>query len=170
VSDSIGEVLIDNTTIFGASAAYESWPPAADEWLKGTHALNLRSLMDILEAIVLHDRLAVDSSSRMIRSEDGAIVPDSPWPELSQLKDRHGFGVVAEAPYSVEENEEFIFPVIQAAFAALETYLNDKTFARELSKFQRYDTDVVLPKIIGLRQSFVSYLSAVFMLDLMRKS
>lgn len=67
-----GWVLLDNTTVFGARRAYEWDPRRPGDDLTG---VNLRSLMDVLEAIVLFNDFAIDNTSR----EDYA------WPELSRV-------------------------------------------------------------------------------------
>ncbi|MEU6676626.1 hypothetical protein [Streptomyces sp. NPDC046853] len=56
-----GFVLLDNTTVFGARKAFE-WDPARPRELPS--GVNLRSLMDVLEAIVLFNDFAIDNSSR----------------------------------------------------------------------------------------------------------
>ncbi|OKI21448.1 hypothetical protein [Saccharothrix sp. CB00851] len=72
-----GVVLLDNTTIFGARHAFEWDPPRPGELPSG---VDLRSLMDVLEAVVLLDRFAVDASSREYYA----------WPELGAVSDASG--------------------------------------------------------------------------------
>lgn len=72
-----GMVLLDNTTVFGARHALE-WDPVLPRQLPS--GVDLRSLMDVLEAIVLCNDFAIDSSSR----ESYA------WPALNQLSARAG--------------------------------------------------------------------------------
>jgi hypothetical protein len=141
----VGKVLIDNSTAFGAKYAYEAWPPTIDDWLIGTNALNLRSLMDILEAIVLHDRLVLDSSSRAIPKEYGEPGWVSVWDKLDELQDRDGQDILAEVAFGYEP--DFFSPVVKAALATLGTYIRNKTFARELQKFQQDDIDFILPRL-----------------------
>jgi hypothetical protein len=62
-------VLLDNTTIYGAKYAYELYPPKETDWFEGSNAVNLRSLMDVLESIVLYDSLIVDGSSRLVKNK-----------------------------------------------------------------------------------------------------
>ncbi|MFE9743574.1 hypothetical protein ACFYOT_01580 [Saccharothrix saharensis] len=72
-----GVVLLDNTTIFGARDAFE-WEPARPGELPP--GVDLRSLMDVLEAVVLLDDFAVDASSREYYA----------WPELSAVSATSG--------------------------------------------------------------------------------
>lgn len=77
VSPSQGVVLLDNTTIFGARHAFE-WDPALPTQLPA--GVDLRSLMDVLEAIVLLNDFVVDASSR----EHYA------WPALNSISAKSG--------------------------------------------------------------------------------
>jgi hypothetical protein len=72
-----GAVLLDNTTIFGARHAFE-WDAALPNELPP--GVDLRSLMDVLEAIVLLDDFAVDASSREYYA----------WPALTALSAASG--------------------------------------------------------------------------------
>ncbi|MFI6073685.1 hypothetical protein ACIA5C_19120 [Actinoplanes sp. NPDC051343] len=67
-----GAMLLDNTTIFGARRAAE-WDPLMPRTLPP--GVDLRSLMDILEAIVLVNSMVVDASSREYAA----------WPALNKL-------------------------------------------------------------------------------------
>jgi hypothetical protein len=72
-----GVVLLDNTTVFGARHALE-WDPAVPRQLPS--GVDLRSLMDVLEAIVLCNDFAIDSSSREYYA----------WPALNEISRRSG--------------------------------------------------------------------------------
>ncbi|MCL2732754.1 MAG: hypothetical protein FWE15_22370 [Actinomycetia bacterium] len=72
-----GFVLLDNTTVFGARRAFE-WDPVRPRELPS--GVNLRSLMDVLEAIVLFNDFAVDNSSREYFA----------WPHLNQVSEAGG--------------------------------------------------------------------------------
>ncbi|NUT47690.1 MAG: hypothetical protein HOV94_10340 [Saccharothrix sp.] len=71
-----GAVILDNTTIFGARHASE-WDGPRRTLPSG---VDLRSLMDVLEAVVLLDEFAVDASSREYYA----------WPELSAVSEASG--------------------------------------------------------------------------------
>lgn len=72
-----GFVLLDNTTVFGARNAFE-WDPVRPRELPS--GVNLRSLMDVLEAIVLFNDFAVDNSSREYFA----------WPHLNDVSEAGG--------------------------------------------------------------------------------
>ncbi|MDQ1023473.1 hypothetical protein QF035_001055 [Streptomyces umbrinus] len=73
-----GFVLMDNTTIFGARRAFQGRSAYHRPMPSG---VDLRSLMDVLEAIVLVEGFSVDNSSR-----DDHVV----WPELHQVSRANG--------------------------------------------------------------------------------
>ena len=72
-----GVVLLDNTMVFGAKRAFQWDRPLPREMPVG---VDLRSLMDVLESIVLFNDVAVDSSSR----------PSYAWPELMEVSKKAG--------------------------------------------------------------------------------
>ncbi|HKR49416.1 MAG TPA: hypothetical protein VJT72_07515 [Pseudonocardiaceae bacterium] len=74
-----GFVLMDNTTIFGALRAFE-WEPSRIRPLPS--GVDLRSLADVLEAIVLVKGFTVDNSSR-----DG----DVDWRDLYEVSRANGY-------------------------------------------------------------------------------
>ncbi|MEV6489768.1 hypothetical protein AB0M20_14240, partial [Actinoplanes sp. NPDC051633] len=69
-----GAVLLDNTTVFGARRALD-WEPSLPRTLPP--GVDLRSLMDVIEAIVLVNDLMVDASSRSF----------SAFPALQEVSD-----------------------------------------------------------------------------------
>ncbi|MFI2509445.1 hypothetical protein [Streptomyces sp. NPDC018972] len=69
-----GYVLMDNTTIFGARRAHEADPAECS-------GVDLRSLMDVLEAVVLLEGFTVDNSSRDTYVD---------WPELYDVSRVNG--------------------------------------------------------------------------------
>jgi hypothetical protein len=74
-----GFVLMDNTTIFGALRAFE-WDPSRTRRLPS--GVDLRSLIDVLEAIVLLKGFTVDNSSRDDHVD---------WPDLYQVSCANGY-------------------------------------------------------------------------------
>lgn len=75
-----GAVLLDNTTVFGAAKAYRSWPIDPGEWTSGSLAIDLRSLMDLIEALILHEQIVLDAASRSMPA----------WPGLLTVANRPG--------------------------------------------------------------------------------
>jgi hypothetical protein len=104
-----GMVLMDNTTLFGARRAFEWRPVAAGQLPSG---VDLRSLMDVLEAVVLFDDFAVDCSSR-----EGQAA----WSELSRLSRTAGsfFHDIVITP----DRQELVAALIEASTAQLANLL-----------------------------------------------
>jgi hypothetical protein len=84
-------VLLDNTTIHGAVAAINDWPPAPAAWTSHPYAANLRSLMDTIESIVLFETISLDSACRTLAPPawDERRVPYAfEWEPFQTLRDR----------------------------------------------------------------------------------
>lgn len=81
--------LMDNTTIHGAVAAYHQWPPVPGYWRSGPYAVNLRSLMDVIEAVVLFDGLRLDAACNSLADPGylGWVDPRREWQPFKGLRD-----------------------------------------------------------------------------------
>jgi hypothetical protein len=113
-----GMVLMDNTTLFGARRAFE-WQPVSPGRLPS--GVDLRSLMDVLEAVVLFNDFAVDCSSR-----EGQAA----WTELSRLSRAAGsfFHDVVITP----DRQELVAALIEASTAQLGDLLASGELDRHL--------------------------------------
>lgn len=141
-------VLLDNTTIYGAKYAYELYPPKVTDWLEGSNAVNLRSLMDVLESIVLYDSLIIDGSSRVATSskEYYKEVYEEIWDDLSQTRDRHGGTILENRGFSLISKGASLTPILKATFEKLLRHIDEGTFTESVKKFQQEGLDFVLPK------------------------
>jgi hypothetical protein len=81
-------VLMDNTAVHGAVAAFHEWPPSAAAWTSHPYAANLRSLMDIIEAIILFEKISLDSACGTLAPPDEDVVPYYQWEPFRTLSDR----------------------------------------------------------------------------------
>ena len=120
-----GTVLMDNTTVFGAKHALDAWPPTPADWTSGPLSVDLRSLMDLLEAFVLHDKIVVDNGSR---SYD--LWPSLPWlPSSLGAETPTGDGVLIERDLvgmtmpEAPGNTEIPSALISAALDTVQTTL-----------------------------------------------
>lgn len=113
-----GMVLMDNTTLFGARRAFEGRPVPPGRSPSG---VDLRSLMDVLEAVVLFDDFAVDASSR-----EG----QKAWSELSALSRTAGsfFHDMPMAPV----RQELVAALIEASTTQLADLLVSGDLGRHL--------------------------------------
>lgn len=150
-----GAVLLDNTTIYGAKYAYESWPPKKEDWLNGPNSVNIRSLMDLLESLVLHETLIADSSSR----HPDVII----WDDLQDLEQRQEGNLVRifENVYFAQD-KKLTSALIGIALEKLQVYLGDGTFSRGLEQFRRYNSELVLPAFYTSPRDFSEVLSHSF--------
>lgn len=129
-----GCVLLDNTTVFGARSAWETWPVRAEEWFEGSLAVNVRSLMDILESIILHDRILVDASSR----------DRSAWPDLSSLSDANGRTILLEKGFTAAEPAVASL-LVRSSIGRLRGALANGTFAAYLDEHRNAEHERILP-------------------------
>jgi hypothetical protein len=152
-----GAAMLDNTTAFGALAALDAWPASAREWTDGRFAVHLRSLMDLLEALVLHETLVLDSGSRAY----------DVWPrfELPGASD-----ALLETDLLAEGNadatRDLISSLVSAALETLDAKLQDGTFVSHVRDIYSPDVIRTLPPFydsaedfaVRLRDSYREYL------------
>jgi hypothetical protein len=151
-----GTVLLDNTTVFGARRAYCEWPVQASDWLEGGLALDVRSLMDVLEAVILHDHLALDASSRN----------EPAWDELTDLGE--SLGEIAAGTSGVLwefGREEHIPAIALASLARLERYLGSPELTTDLRSLNEAGIPT-LPRLYESTDEFSSLFASSFGIDL----
>jgi hypothetical protein len=152
-----GAVLMDNTTVFGARSAFDAWPPNSEEWTSGPLSVDLRSLMDLLEALVLHEQIVVDNGSR---SYD--LWPSLPWLEVGDLttNDPDVRRVLAERDLVVvttgeDGSPEIVSSLVLAALDTLGSIIVSGQLARELSDLRTRGTIAALPPFYRSTEDFV---------------
>src|ERR1039457_2385082 len=150
-----GSVLIDNTTIHGAKFAYEAWPLSANDWLNGPNSVNLRSLMDILESIVLYDNILVDGACRLILA-DGGFEPI--WPELER---QYGHSIFDTVSFSYDE-EIPLQILLNTSLDKVKYYLSTSQFKDNLLYFKNRNIDFVVPEFYRSAEDFESKLLMSF--------
>lgn len=150
-------VLMDNTTIFGAKYAYDFWPPRKEDWFDGPNSVNIRSLMDLLEALVLYDTLVVDSSSASPKTE--RVI----WDDLQSLREFPNNKVkriFIQEP--LVRGGEFVELAVGAALEKLRVYLRDGVFLKGLANFQQSNSSVVVPSFFTSPTQFADLLAESF--------
>lgn len=172
-----GAVLIDNTTIYGASNAYKAWPPTASDWVTGSNAVNLRSLMDLLEALVLYNVVVVDISSAYASAspvsraesyfhevgwEQLFNLRDEPHPILRTTKPQEPQRIIVPAYFAGFENGALVEPLVITALEKLRTHLRDGTFAECIRDFQQRDLALVVPEFYRSPLQFSQLLTKGF--------
>lgn len=136
-----GVVLLDNTTIFGARHAME-WDPVLPRQLPS--GVDLRSLMDVLEAIVLCNDFAIDSSSREYYA----------WPALNEISSRSGS--FFRDTYVLESLSDAVLWTLLAASAEKTTRLLDSgALVRQLGFLPSIREVEVLPPFYRNEEQFM---------------
>jgi hypothetical protein len=163
-------VLLDNTTIYGAAYAYLSWPPMRNHWNNAPYAINLRCLMDLLEAIILYDKLAIDISSRSydIDSTDD----DCGRIYFTKL---HGVGTWWEDFYEpltkgqvpqevgiVEDIPDVVPSIVSMSLDLMEHYYRQELFQDDLALFRENSSEETVPVFYRGLDEFESLLIASF--------
>lgn len=122
--------MLDNTTLFGAARAFE-WDAQQSSMPSG---VDLRSLMDVLESIVLVENFGVDRSSR-----------EEPirWPELNQTSHSNG-GFFQEYEFVRPEGASHA-ALIQAAISHLQQMMTSGELADHLGFMPTSDDVEILP-------------------------
>src|SRR6478672_7092751 len=96
------KVLMDNTTIHGAITAYSEWPPQSASWRSNPYAVNLRSLMDVIEAVVLFDKIILDGACGSLAkptADEGKYDPAHGWQPFQSLSDPDNSHLIFELEY-----------------------------------------------------------------------
>ncbi|XGX80662.1 hypothetical protein LQK93_03502 [Terrabacter sp. BE26] len=127
----LGTVLVDNTTLFGAARALETWPPRSGEWISGSPAVDLTSLMDTLEGVVLHQHLLVDNSSRANGGE--------PWPELADSG-------VLQSDLLLDDPEQYAI-LVRSATTSLTEWIQTGRLGVERARIALQDPIAAVPSI-----------------------
>jgi hypothetical protein len=135
-------IVMDNTTIYGAMRALDTWPPKSDDWFDEENAVNIRSLMDVLESIVLHGRILVDSSC-------------GDPPQMTQLDFK-----IAQIPFASTEN--MVSLLVGVSLEKLQKYLNDGTLSKGLERFRNPQTGYILPTFYSSPADFGELLQQSF--------
>ncbi len=128
-----GFVLTDNTTIFGALRAFQ-WAPVHPQQLPS--GVDLRSLMDVLEAIVLVEGFTVDNSSRDEHVD---------WRELYQISRANG-GFFRETNL-VSDSGDLHAALLQTSAAQVQRLLRSGQLAQHLGFMPSSDNLEILPPL-----------------------
>lgn len=141
--------LIDNTTIHGAIAAYQSWPPAASSWTRNPYAVNLRSLMDIIEATVLFDTIYVDGACGSLE-EPAADEPRygsaHEWEPFESLADPRTEKRIFELDYFTSDVRIIGAGILATAAETLRKHIADGLIQRQAHLFSTNQAGLAVPR------------------------
>jgi hypothetical protein len=152
-------VLLDNTTVHGAVAAINAWPPAPAAWTSHPYAANLRSLMDIIEAIILFEGISLDSACQALAPPDESIVPYAfDWEPFKTLRDRStGEYIFALEPFS-GQTQVIAGGILATAAEKLKKSIGDGVIEREAELFSSGQIGLAVPKFYTDPQQFTAML------------
>lgn len=154
-------VLLDNTTVHGAVAAINAWPPARDAWTTHPYAANLRSLMDIIEAIILFETISLDSACHTLAppASDEGIVPYAyEWEPFQTLRDRStDEGIFALETFS-EQTRVIVGGILATAAEKLKKSVADGVIEHEAELFNSRRIGLAVPAFYTNPRQFAEML------------
>jgi hypothetical protein len=154
-------VLLDNTTVHGAVAAINDWPPAPAAWTSHPYAANLRSLMDIIEAIILFETISLDSACRTLAppaSDEGVVPYTFDWEPFQTLRDRStGEYIFALETFSIE-TRVIAGGILATAAEKLKSGIAAGVIEREAELFSSGKIGLAVPEFYTNPQQFAQML------------
>jgi len=156
---------MDNTTINGAIAAYNEWPPSPTSWTSNPYAVNLRSLMDIIEAVVLFEEIRLDGACGSL-AEPGAdedeYGPERGWDPFQSLKDLGSRKPIFKLEYFSAQEHVIGAGILATAAARLQKHITDGLIQRQAHLFNTNQIELAVPRFYTgpvqfmtlIRQSF----------------
>jgi hypothetical protein len=168
-------VLMDNTTVHGAVHAYTDWPPAPTAWMSHPYAVNLRSLMDMIEAIILFEQIRLDNACYSLVAPEGdqdhyyPHLPESDplagelsWQPFQNLKDTttgdHIFGV---EDFTVTP-EVIGSGIVATSAEKLQSQLKSGSIQQQAGLFKTYGIERAIPEFYSSPQQFSDLLRQSF--------
>jgi hypothetical protein len=153
--------LLDNTTVHGAVAAINGWPPPRAAWTNHPYAANLRSLMDIIEAIILFEKISLDSACRTLAppANDEFIVPYAyDWDPFRSLCDRStGESIFALETFSIQ-TQVIAGGILATAAEKLKKSIADGLIEREAELFSSGQIGLAVPEFYTNPREFTEML------------
>jgi hypothetical protein len=160
-----GAVLIDNTTIHGAIAAYSEWPPLSTSWTSNPYAVNLRSLMDIIEAVVLFEEIKLDGACRSL-AEPGADEPEYDfergWEPFQVLKDLGSGKPIFKLEYFSAQEHVIGAGILATAAERLQKHIADGLIQRQADLFNTNQIELAVPRFYTDPAQFMTLIRQSF--------
>jgi hypothetical protein len=158
-------VLMDNTTVHGAIAAYSEWPPLQTSWRSNPYAVNLRSLMDIIEAVVLFDTINLDGACESL-AEPGAdeadYDPDREWEPFEHLSDLGSGDYIFELDHFSSQVRVIGAGILASAAERLQKHLIDGLVRQQADLFQANQIGLAVPRFYATPARFMALIRESF--------
>ena len=143
-SKASGSVLMDNTTIHGAIAAYNEWPPLPTSWRSNPYAVNLRSLMDIIEAVVLFDTINLDGACKSLAepaADEDKYDSEREWQPFQDLRDPGSGEFIFKLDQFSSQVRVIGAGILATAAERLQKHITDGRIQRQADLFQTNQLD-----------------------------
>jgi hypothetical protein len=160
-----GAALLDNTVIHGAVAAYHEWPPSPISWRTNPYAVNLRSLMDVIEAIVLFDIIKLDCACGSLAdpsSYDSRLDFQREWHPFMELRDLNTGDLIFELEQFSSEADVIGGGIIATAAERLQKHLADGLIKGQADLFRSGRTALAVPEFYTGPNQFAALLRRSF--------
>lgn len=143
-----GSALMDNTTIHGAVAAYHQWPPSPAFWRSGLYAVNLRSLMDVIEAVVLFDRIMLDGACDSLEDPLAGrrADPGREWQPFRGLRDVYTGNRIFGLEQFSSQDSVLGGGILATAAERLQRSVADGLMQRQVGVFQDSGIELSVPR------------------------
>jgi hypothetical protein len=164
-SENSGAVLIDNTTIHGAIAAYSEWPPSPNSWTSNPYAVNLRGLMDIIEAMVLFDEIKIDGACGSLAeptADEGEYDPGRSWDPFQRLEDPGSGKFIFNMDYFSAREYVIGAGILATAAERLQNHIMDGLIQRQADLFKTNQIELAIPRFYTGPTQFMTLISQSF--------
>ena len=160
-----GTVLMDNTTIHGASAAYNEWPPLPASWRSNPYAVNLRSLMDVIEAVVLFDTITLDGACNSLAdpaADEGDYNREREWEPFQRLRDPSSEDFVFELDHFSSQVRVIGAGILASAAGRLQKHITDGLIRQQADLFQANQIELAVPRFYTKPAQFTALIRESF--------
>jgi len=158
-------VLMDNTTVHGAVAAFGEWPPSPTSWRSNPYAVNLRSLMDIIEAVVLFDKINLDGACDSLAeptADEGEYDPDRAWQPFQDLRDPYSGRYIFNLERFSSQVRVVGAGILATAAERLQKNITDGLIQQQANIFQANQIELAVPRFYTRPAEFTALIRASF--------
>jgi hypothetical protein len=158
-------VLMDNTTIHGAIAAYSEWPPLPTYWRSNPYAVNLRSLMDVIEAVVLFDTINLDGACNSLAkpaADEGEYDPEREWQPFQNLRDPNSSEFIFKLDRFSSQVRVIGAGILATAAERLQRHITNGLIQRQADLFQTNQIELAVPRFYTRPAQFTALIRKSF--------
>ena len=156
---------MDNTTIHGAIAAYSEWPPLPTYWRSNPYAVNLRSLMDVIEAVVLFDTINLDGACNSLAkpaADEGEYDPEREWQPFQNLRDPNSSDFIFKLDHFSSQVRVIGAGILATAAERLQRHITNGLIQRQADLFQTNQIELAVPRFYTRPAQFTALIRKSF--------